>query len=175
MQVLPPKFVIAKSPWPMIHVREWFNSMQNRPLRMNIGDMKNAKAARLSMSARKTYLHDLRTVVGDSNGARTLKFHVPPWHSDQLVGRSGLAIGRALNSKPCFGGEGCRLPRVLRPLVDAPRGRVVNRGGRAGRKRLAPAGAAQVRGRSFDGAGSHRFDHRIVRAVLASRVARRRV
>ena len=40
------------------------------------------------------------------------------------------------------------------------------------RKSLPPAGAAQVRGRSFDGGGGHRVDHQIIRAVLASRFMR---
>ena len=71
------------------------------------------------------------------------------------------------------GEEGRGRPGVLRLLFEAPPGRVVNKGGRVGRKSLPPAGAAQVRGRSLDGAGGHRrVDHRIVRAVSASRLAR---
>ena len=65
-------------------------------------------------------------------------------------------------------GPGRRLPGVgvvLRALFEAPAGRLVNRGGRVGRKSLPPAGAAQVRRRSFDGGGGHRVDHQIVRAV----------
>ena len=38
--------------------------------------------------------------------------------------------------------------------------------------RSGSAAAAQVRGRSLDGAGGHRVDHQIVRAVLAGRLAR---
>ena len=45
---------------------------------------------------------------------------------------------------------------LLGPLFEAPTGRVVDRGGWVGRKRLPPAGVAQVRGRSLDGAGGHR-------------------
>ena len=51
------------------------------------------------------------------------------------------------------------LPRETRDLgpcsrkIEAPPGRVVNRGGRVGRKSLPPAGALQVRGWSADGAG----------------------
>ena len=64
---------------------------------------------------------------------------------------------------------------VLRPLFEALPGRVVNRGGRVGRKSLPAAGAVQVRGRPFDGAGGHRVDHRIVLAVgrAAFRTSRR--
>ena len=63
---------------------------------------------------------------------------------------------------------------VLRLLFEAPPRRVGNRGGRVGRKSFPPAGAAQVRGPSFVGAGGHRVDHQIVRAVLANGLARGR-
>ena len=80
--------------------------------------------------------------------------------------------GLASSSLKASGGRRVAGPCVLRPLFGAPPGRVVNRGGRVGRKSLPPAGAAEVRGRSFHGAGGHRVDHQIVRAVLASRFVR---
>ena len=91
--------------------------------------------------------------------------------------RRGLCLtpglGRRLARVRGFGREnGLGHPCALGPLLKASAGRVVNWGGWVGRKSLPPAGAAQVRGRLSGGAGSHRVDHRIVRAVLASRFAR---
>ena len=57
-------------------------------------------------------------------------------------------------------------PYVLCALLEAPAGRVVNRGGWAGRKSVPLAEAAQVRGPSFDGVAVHRVDHQKERAVL---------
>lgn len=89
-------------------------------------------------------------------------------------------LGAGARSLRCRGGS---LPRgsavrrrvagadVFLGLLEAPRGRVVNRGGRMGRESLPACGAEQVRGGSFDGAGGHRVDHQIVRPVLAGRLA----
>ena len=93
-------------------------------------------------------------------------------------GRAGLRAAvpsrkrRALVAEG-FRGKESRAPMCSPPVVRGSPGRVVNRGGWVGRKSLPPAGAAQVRGRSSDGAGDHRVDHQIARAVLqvGSRVA----
>ena len=65
----------------------------------------------------------------------------------------------ALSSLKASGGKGRGRRCVRRPLFEAPPGRVVNRGGWVGRKSLPPAGAEQIRGRSFDRAGGRRVDH----------------
>ena len=83
------------------------------------------------------------------------------------VAWAGFLVAEGFRGKA---GRGC--PCVLRPLFEAPHGRVVIRGGRVGRKSLPPAGAVQVGGRPFDIAGGHRVDHHIVRVVSASRLVR---
>ena len=64
-------------------------------------------------------------------------------------------------------------PSGLRLSFEAPSGRVV-KGWVGGPKEPAVCGAAQVLGRSFGVAGGHQIDHQLVRAVLASRLARYR-
>ena len=85
-----------------------------------------------------------------------------------MVCECGLTGGRRFQVE---GGRGRRC--VLSPSFETLTGRVVSRGGRVGQKSLPPAGAgaARVRGRTLDGAGGHRVDHQLVRAILASRLA----
>ena len=96
-------------------------------------------------------------------------------------GSAAPALGLCFESGPrlrlqAIGGfsgeEGGGCPCAVHPSFEAPAGRAVKRGGWVGRKSLPPAGAAQVRGPSFDGATGHRVDHQIAGAILASRLAR---
>ena len=137
----------------------WLGNTSGLPL--VIVGLRTVRENRRPLVLRLQYFlaHGLNSRMGRPRLGGLLKLLEVEW--------AGFLVGGSV-----MGEEGRGRRGVLRPSFEAPPGRVVNRGGRVGRKSLPPAGAAQVRGRSFDGAGGHRVDHQIVRAVLASRLAR---
>lgn len=77
--------------------------------------------------------------------------------------RPGSSSFRAAGGSRGERGRGRR--RVLRRMFEAPLG-VSSRGGRVGRKKPPAHGGGPGRRAVVDGAGGHRVDHQIARAVL---------